>query len=656
MRNEEDFIIANDILDGDLCLPPQNRVQKESKKGRKQALSAFSFNCSIITLGGIMLNVRTHSFMALWVSMALLFSGTISAQVERPVGINLSPVSDFSTEFVFVDAFKQSRSWISHNADGSGPWDTGVSIPLSENGYPLSIPYDDGVNPPQRVRSLLLWDLVEPFPAGTYRLMVEGEGQVSLEFGATGTFSCPVDTLVAISSALAIRIDASTASNPISSIRLIRPEYIDQPDAQTFTSDFLEFLEDFQVIRFMDWMQTNNSPISQWTERTLPETYTQTLNTGVAYEYIAELANFLEKDIWVNIPHMADDDYVLTFANFLQANLDGDIRVYLEYSNELWNGIFSQTSYASAMGEELGFTGPSWEQGWKYTVYRSVEVFSLFESVFTDGDRLVKIIPSQSANPWLSEQLVNYLDDQLYNPSDIEADALAIAPYFASNVANEIVEDDVVSSISVEGVVERMSESLSLASAEINDNMAVAEAAGLDLVAYEGGQHLLGTGGNENIDELTQKLIAANHHPALQSVYCDYFDSWYESGGGLFAHFNSHYPYSKWGSWGLKETMSDFDNPKYLALQECVFEVNVLSSTGQSAEVQLQVFPNPSKSGEFTITGLPADTDFILTDLSGRSIYSEVNQNSFGSLRVKIHHPGFYLLHTSTQTARLVVQ
>ena len=206
----------------------------------------------------------------------LLFMGGIwistplGAQVERPVGINLSSVHDYSTEFLFIDAFKQSRSWISHQADGTGPWDTGVSIPLGENGYPLAIPYDNGQNPPQAVRTLMLWDLPDPFPTGEYRLIVEGEGQVSLRFGASGTFTCPVDTLVSVSGGVALRIDASSEPNPISNIQFIRPEYTNTFQDHTFTDALLDFLEDFQVIRCMDLLRTNNSPVRQWSDRSSP--------------------------------------------------------------------------------------------------------------------------------------------------------------------------------------------------------------------------------------------------------------------------------------------------------------------------------------------------------------------------------------------------
>jgi len=577
------------------------------------------------------------------------------AQIDRPVGINLSSVTDYSTEFVFVDAFNQSRSWISHNADGTGPWDTGVDIPLSENGYPLVIPYDNGQNAPQSVRTLMLWDLTEPFPSGKYRLIVEGEGQVSLEFGASGTFTCPVDTLVTVADALALRIDASSEENPISNIQFIRPEYVNQFENKTFTDDFLAFLEDFQVIRFMDWMRTNNSPVQKWSDRSSSDYYTQTLSSGVAWKYVVQLANETAKNIWINIPHRADDNYVTQLAHFLQENLHEEVQIILEYSNEVWNGIFQQNSYASQMGDAHGFSGQPWEQAWKYTVFRSAEIFVLFEAEIENRQRLVKIIPSQSANSWLSNQLIAYFNDLTFNPTGVKADALAIAPYFAGSVANDIVANGEVGTITIAEIVAQMQVSIARAKEDIADNLAVAEANNLDLITYEGGQHLVGSAGNENITALTQKLIAANHHPDLEQVYCEYLDYWYEEVGQLFTHFSSHGSFSKWGSWGLKETMVDMENPKYLAMQNCVFDDNPVSfDEGGRGAPAMAAYPNPSFDGRFMLTHLPAG-DWKCVDIAGKEVVPKINNISADKWQITLPQAGVYFFWSGSNVLKLIV-
>ena len=142
-----------------------------------------------------------------------------------------------------------------------------MAVPLSEQGYPLGIPYDDGVNPPQSVRALLLWDIGEALPLGQYRLLVEGSGTVSLRFGASGVFQCPVDTMVTVTSGVSVEIEASSVEDPITDIKFIYPDYVDTYEEQVFTNELLTFLDDFQAIRFMDWLRTNNSNVTSWSGR-----------------------------------------------------------------------------------------------------------------------------------------------------------------------------------------------------------------------------------------------------------------------------------------------------------------------------------------------------------------------------------------------------
>jgi hypothetical protein len=491
----------------------------------------------------------------------------------------------------------------------------------------------------------MLWDIGEALLQGQYRLIVEGSGQVQLKFGANGIFNCPVDVLVDVSGGVALEILESDAADPISKIRFIYPDYVNSFQEKTFTDPFLDFVADFQVIRFMDWLDTNFSPVESWDQRGKVSYYTQTLHSGVAWEYIIELCNLLHKDAWINIPHMADDDYIEQLALFLEAELDPSLQIYLEYSNEVWNSQFSQNQYAAIKAEELGYTGQPWERTWKYTAKRSADIFVIFENVFDDDARLVKVIPSQAANSWLSNQLITFFNDPLYNPQQVTADALAIAPYFAGGVANDIVDEGLVTAITIPEIVDRMEASLPQAFAWMQENQTVADAHGLRLLVYEGGQHLVGTGANVNIDELTEKLIQANHHPDLQEPYCQYLGHWYQHNGDLFAHFSSHGSYSKWGSWGIKETMDDVQNPKYLAVQACVFSYNASSAADVLREEEClspKIWPNPANQGVFFVER--TDGEWVLTDLLGRSVPFSADTMTGGLTRISVARSGLFLL------------
>jgi hypothetical protein len=95
----------------------------------------------------------------------------------------------------------------------------------------------------------------------------------------------------------------------------------------------------------------------------------------------------------------------------------------------------------------------------------------------------------------------------------------------------------------------------------------VADELGLKLVAYEGGQHLVGVGGGENNEALTERLQAANRHPRMGEIYRKYYDAWTAAGGDLFCYFSSVGRWSKWGSWGIVEHYDSDpgESPKYTA-------------------------------------------------------------------------------------------
>jgi hypothetical protein len=101
----------------------------------------------------------------------------------------------------------------------------------------------------------------------------------------------------------------------------------------------------------------------------------------------------------------------------------------------------------------------------------------------------------------------------------------------------------------------------------IKNNKKLANDYGLALVGYESGQHLVGVGGAENNDKLTQLFMAANADARMGDVYAKSFSMWQQLGGDLTCAFNSVGGWSKWGSWSLlrhyKEAASS--SPKFSA-------------------------------------------------------------------------------------------
>jgi hypothetical protein len=225
--------------------------------------------------------------------------------------------------------------------------------------------------------------------------------------------------------------------------------------------------------------------------------------------------------------------------------------------------MFAQSRYAGEQGQKLGFADKPWEAAWRYTAYRSVQIFKIWEEVFGGRQRLVRVLPTQGANPYVSERIVEFQDAYQH------ADALAIAPYITCNVPREgnKLTTAVVEKWTVDQALDYLEQTaLPESIAWIKGQKRVADKYGLKLVAYEGGQHIVGVGGGENNPTVMNLFHAANRHPRMGEIYRQYYDAWTAAGGDLFCYFSSVGSWSKWGSWGILEYYDDdpAKSPKFL--------------------------------------------------------------------------------------------
>ena len=364
--------------------------------------------------------------------------------------------------------------------------------------------------------------------------------------------------------ALFLRIRQTDAGNYIRNIRVIMPGFEATYQKEPFHPAFLKRWQGMACVRFMDWMETNNSKISRWNQRPTVEHATY-CEKGVALELMIDLCNRLKADPWFCMPHLADDDYVRQFAGVVKAKLDPNLKVYVEYSNEVWNGMFEQSRWAGKEGQRLGFGEKPWEAGWRYTAWRSVQIFRIWEEVLGGRRQLVRVLPSQAANAYVSRQILTFQD--AYR----NADALAIAPYISMNVPRQGKEltADAVENWTVEQALDHLEKkSLPECIQWIREQKKAADEFGLRLVCYEAGQHMVGVGGAENSQKMTSLFHQANAHPRMGTIYDRYFQAWMQNGGDLMVYFSSVGQWSKWGSWGAMQYFDEdpAQSPKFSAL------------------------------------------------------------------------------------------
>ena len=479
------------------------------------------------------------------------------APSQSRLGINLAGPADWNTELPFVDVFQLARTWISQRQ--GQPWGRGPELELDANGWVKRLEPDCWAETP-----LCTIDGGH-YPAGEYVCLYEGEGRVEF-WNIQQVVSNEPGRIVfepdPARGGFFLRINETNPANYIRNIRVLMPGFEGTYTQDPWNPTFLSRWKEFNAFRFMDWMETNGSTVSEWSDRPTPERYTCTAR-GVPLEHMIDLCNRLGLNPWFCMPHLATDDYVRRFAEQVKRDLKPDLKVYIEYSNEIWNSMFAQTRYANDKGVELGFHDKPWEAGWRYSAYRSVQMFAIWEQVF-GRERLVRVIASQAANPYVSRAKLAFQD--AYK----QCDALAIAPYVTLNISpTSDPNADTVAAWTVDQVLDYLEQQSLPRSVEwITASKAVADEYGLRLITYEAGQHAVGVGGGENNEALTRRLHEANRHPRMGLIYTRYLDAWRDVGGGdLCCLFSSVGSWSKWGSWGLLEHNDD-DTPKYRAVVE----------------------------------------------------------------------------------------
>lgn len=502
------------------------------------------------------------------------------------LAMGLNGIADWSTQHPFLDKMKSARPWIGHlrgQFGGVGSEELFSGGYLDEQGWPRALP--PGV---EALETFVLTD--QPAAAvglkGRYILTYEGEGKVEVVGRVTNVryrtrevrFDYTPDAgLVGIRVS---RIDAGQKGDYIRNIRLMREDHL--PFAQmgfVFNPDWLRLVRDLRVVRFMDWMGTNNSAQMQWDERPRVNDATYA-RRGVPVEVMVDLANEIGADPWFTMPHQADDAYMRNFATYVRDHLNPDLKSYVEYSNEVWNWQFEQALWTQDQAATRwgSSEGDAWMQ---FAGMRAAQMATIWTEVFgaeTDR-RLVRVIATHTGWPGLEEGLLfapNWVAENAANPPPVEMfDAYAVTGYFglpgeAEEVFDRILGwldagEDVAARNLLEGI--RETGIPALVDESFPYHAGVAARHDLALIMYEGGTHVVGYGAWTENERLTAFLTAFNYSPGMGLLYEELIAGWHAAGGTLFNAFVDVNNPSRWGSWGHLRHLDDV-NPRWDVLME----------------------------------------------------------------------------------------
>ncbi|SIS53408.1 hypothetical protein SAMN05421759_101261 [Roseivivax lentus] len=519
------------------------------------------------------------------------------------LAIGLNGITDWTTQHPFIDLFKTSRPWIGHLP---GRWG-GISADelraaghVDADGWPLSIPPEA-----ERIEALMLTGQQEDAThlRGYYVLTYEGQGRLSLAGNARRVATQPGRLRFFYTpgpGAVGVSIEEIDPDDPIRNIRVMREDHAALHAAGAlFNPDWLRRIADVRAVRFMDWMQTNNSTLSDWEDRPrlTDATYAE---WGVPLPVMIRLANEIGADPWFTLPHQADDTFVRRFAETVRDTLDPRLKAYVEYSNEVWNGVFQQGLWAHEQATALwGETGEGRHQ---YYGYRAAQVMDMFTEIFGDAaeDRLVRVFATHTGWLGLEEQSLNApLAFLGLGRMPVESfDAYAVTGYFFNDFKGdnaetlrallddaEVAAEDAGREAGLQRVALReyvrearfeaafaplaediAETSIARLTSEIFPYHAEAAAKyGLDLIMYEGGAHLTAVASDMDEERLTEFLTAFGDSPQMGELYDRLLSGWTAAGGRLFNAFVDVAVPSKFGIWGALPHLSA-ETPRWDAL------------------------------------------------------------------------------------------
>jgi len=377
-------------------------------------------------------------------------------------------------------------------------------VPTDSSGWPRP-------EPGRAITCAMMAEQEGRYPEGTYVCTWEGTGTISFERAARIQERGEHRILVEIDPSrgeIQMRIDGFDAEDPIRDIHLWMPGF--EGAESPFHPLFVQRLQPFSVLRFYPWMRPFSSSGS-WESRPKPGDARQSDDDGVAVEYMVALCNELKADPWFTIPHTADDEYVREFATLVRRTLHPGARVWVEYSNEIWNSSFVQAQWVRAEARRQGLRTA------EFTAREASRVFRAFRSAFEDEpERVVRVAAGQLHNPGVARVLCRGLGDQV--------DAIAVGAYFGARPSRDEPGGGGVDSLMAAArqnldtvVMERIAEHKELAlqlSKQLGRHIA--------LVTYEGGQHLVarspqgGRGGGSLSTVATDRV---QDHPGMYEAY-----------------------------------------------------------------------------------------------------------------------------------------
>jgi len=380
-----------------------------------------------------------------------------------------------------------------------------------------------------------------------------------------------------------------------------------------FTNEAIALARKFECVRWMDFVHVNDSQQQNWSDRTdvrrynmdykyrgsLPVVTTGTStgnDRGGPWEDVVRFSNAANRDAWITMPLLADDDYVTKVAQVFKNGSDGstpytsvqavplypplnsNLHLYVEYSNEIWNPGFSQwqtninktnaevAAYAGGIGL-LSYDGQTNGLDMRRQAKRTVEISNLFRGVFGDaamGSRVRVILAGQQnstythgALGWIFNVYQLGLADSYLNAASFPTRAAdgqhhPLAYFIYGGGGSTYYWPSDTTSVANALTTRYMAVEPWVTDTQLANAQAFASL-GLKRIAYEGGPDYGAGGANEGAAMMT---FRSSGTPNMTDVFEAHHRAWNQLGGDL----NVYYRAGDAAQWGFLSTSASFPN------------------------------------------------------------------------------------------------
>lgn len=492
------------------------------------------------------------------------------------IGANVSVPVYYDHSLAFVDMMRQANGfnlpdtpWVDPSTTAHGP------IALTADGWPtedFGTIIASGWSNETRVQ-------------GVYTVVFRGHATVipvaspGVTVGAQITDAASGLTRVPVTfgpTATQLMLAFKQTDGSVRDLRVLRPGYAwDDPNLPVYADDYRRYMAPFSTLRTMDWTATNSVKSGLWADRVTPELVRggkapnrgADMPTGAAWEQVIQMANELDKDVWINVPTKADDDYVTQLATLFKAQLEPSRKLYVEWGNEMWNGSFPQggwlTDVAVPAAIAAGNTHLEQSSTNKYVqaqhlfAERTFRIGEILRTVFGDDQMMTRVRPVlawQSGGHSVTDRMIRYAHEAFPDrPVNDYIWAFSGAPYFglrATRNVDGLPMADLAADMTTEvgnlyrGFFYEYSAYLKLKY-------------GLHWVAYEGGPDTFGSASLPAKTEL-------NRSSTMGDLCRTALTDWDRAGGELFMWYfaGAGSWTTQYGAWSTSETI-DLANPSH---------------------------------------------------------------------------------------------